>query len=70
MYDRPLKLKNIPGFSNLFKLNGDYQIYLYRDADGDGRGNPEKWILGKMGEDPPLGYTVVVGDCDDHDPNK
>lgn len=60
----------VPRLLTLLEPSGDYQVYFYRDADGDGRGNHEEWILGKMDEEAPAGYTVVVGDCDDHDPNK
>jgi len=60
----------LPSVSILLQPSGDYQVYFFRDADGDGRGNSEEWILGKGGEEPPVGYTVSVGDCDDHDPNK
>lgn len=65
-----IHFKIAPAHLNFLRPSGDYQVYFYRDADGDGRGNPEEWILGKMNEEPPPGYTVVVGDCDDHDPNK
>jgi len=61
--------KIVPSVLQFLKPSGGY-VYLYRDADGDGRGNPGERILGKRGEEPPIGYTVVVGDCDDHDPNK
>ena len=49
---------------------GGYQCYFYRDADGDGRGNPEMKLLGKLGETPPAGYTLTPGDCDDNDPKR
>ena len=65
-----IHFKIAPAHLNFLRPSGDYQVYFYRDADGDGRGNPEEWILGKMNEEPPPGYTVVVGDCDDHDANK
>jgi hypothetical protein len=60
----------VPRLLTFLEPSGDYQVYFYRDADGDGRGNHAEWILGKMGEEAPAGYTVIVGDCDDHDPNK
>ena len=63
-------LKNAPVSLNFLRPSGDHQVYFYRDADGDGRGNPEEWILAKRKEGPPPGYTVVAGDCYDHDPNK
>jgi len=63
-------IKLFPGLIKIVQSQGGFQCYFYRDADGDGRGNPEKWILGKVGEEPPIGYTVVVGDCDDNNPNK
>lgn len=62
--------KNAPVSLNFLRPSGDHQVYFYRDADGDGRGNPEEWILGKRKEGPPPGYTVVAGDCCDHDPSK
>lgn len=61
-------LRRSPGM--LGPPEGGYEVYCYRDADGDGRGNPEERILIREGDTPPKGYTVVAGDCDDHDPNK
>ena len=60
----------VPRVLKFLEPSGDYKTYFYRDADGDGRGSPEEKIIGKWGEEPPQGYTDVVGDCDDHDPNK
>lgn len=65
-----LHTKILPGLVGLLQPSGGYEVHFYRDADGDGRGNPQEKILGKLGEEPPVGYTVVVGDCDDHNPNK
>jgi hypothetical protein len=38
----------------------------YRDADGDSYGDPNDTIVA---EEPPSGYVVDPGDCDDSDPN-
>ena len=62
-------LKCFPGLMTFVEPKGGFQCYYYRDADGDGRGNPADKTLGQIGE-PPEGYTAVVGDCDDTDPNK
>ena len=63
-------LKSAPVSLNLLRPSRDHQVYFYRDADEDGRGNPEEWILGKKSEGSPPGYTVVAGDCYDQDPTK
>jgi hypothetical protein len=65
-----LHTKILPGLVGLLQPSGGHKVHFYRDADGDGRGNPQEKILGELGEEPPVGYTVVVGDCDDHNPNK
>ena len=65
-----MRIKIAPAAFKFLETSGDYHVYFYRDADGDGRGDHTKKILGKLGEEPPVGYTVVVGDCDDHNPNK
>lgn len=62
--------KRFPGLLRRVFPQDGYQCYFYRDADGDGRGNPEEKILGKLGEVPPSGYTLTVGDCDDNNPNR
>ena len=63
-------VKRFPGLMTIVQPRGGFQCYFYLDADGDGRGNPEYKILGKVRQEPPPGYTVVVGDCDDNNPNK
>ena len=47
-----------------------YQVYVYRDVDGDGRGNPSIKKTINQGVPVLSGYTVVVGDCDDNDSSK
>lgn len=39
----------------------------YRDADGDGFGNPS--ALPNLSCTPPAGYVLEAGDCNDQDPN-
>lgn len=39
----------------------------YVDADGDGYGNPNQFILSCL-EEIPSGYTITGGDCNDSDP--
>ncbi|HMO39416.1 MAG TPA: T9SS type A sorting domain-containing protein [Saprospiraceae bacterium] len=41
---------------------------LYVDADGDGYGNDNNFILTCIDEVPP-GYSLIGGDCNDNDPN-
>ncbi len=41
---------------------------FYADADGDGYGNPNVFILSCLNEVPP-GYTLQAGDCNDNNPN-
>lgn len=38
----------------------------YLDADGDGYGDTNQWVKGVC--EPPIGYTLIEADCDDHDP--
>jgi subtilisin-like proprotein convertase family protein len=40
---------------------------FYADADGDGYGNPNQFLLTCLEEVPP-GYTLIGGDCDDTNP--
>ena len=47
--------------------NGE-SITYYRDADGDGYGNPFDFIVLCVGDDVPLGYILDNTDCDDSNP--
>ena len=38
---------------------------FYRDADGDGYGDPSKHV---RAESAPAGYVANADDCNDHDP--
>jgi len=57
----------IAGISHV-TLIGALPTVFYPDFDGDGFGDPSGATEFPEGEDPPLGYIPVGGDCDDANP--